>query len=140
MYIFETMLKGVVYSIKLKLELAVLGKLVKLVSSTQPNSRQDSPAKGSVGFVVPSTSPHGSRKKATTDDSEGELRDMDISEFVDLSRLSQDVNHPSHATTDPSQYRLSRESGQETAIEKGDYELARFEHVEDIRTWQDCNV
>ncbi|KAF2725709.1 hypothetical protein K431DRAFT_188774, partial [Polychaeton citri CBS 116435] len=36
LYILETLLKGVVYSIKLKLEFAILGKLIKFVRGSQP--------------------------------------------------------------------------------------------------------
>ncbi|EME80495.1 uncharacterized protein MYCFIDRAFT_14397, partial [Pseudocercospora fijiensis CIRAD86] len=43
LYILETLLKGVIYSIKLKLEFAILSKLVKFVgsSSAQPAPQQD---------------------------------------------------------------------------------------------------
>lgn len=36
LYILETLVKGVVYSIKLKLEFAILGKLVNFVRSNEP--------------------------------------------------------------------------------------------------------
>ncbi|KAL9114327.1 MAG: hypothetical protein Q9227_001749 [Pyrenula ochraceoflavens] len=42
LYIIETTLKGVVYSIKFKLEFAVLGKLVSFVTSNNPAVRKNS--------------------------------------------------------------------------------------------------
>ncbi|KAJ4329642.1 hypothetical protein N0V87_010696 [Didymella glomerata] len=50
LYLIETTLKGVVYSIKLKLEFAVLGKLVQIVkvrTSSKSNSPMDGGATGS---------------------------------------------------------------------------------------------
>ena len=46
LYIIEASFKGVVYSVKLKLEFAVLGKLVQVASGNQSNPTRG----GSVGF------------------------------------------------------------------------------------------
>ena len=46
LYIIETTFKGVVYSIKLKLEFAVLGQLVQFVTWTQGGSRRQSSCYG----------------------------------------------------------------------------------------------
>lgn len=139
LYMLETILKGVVYSIKLKLELAVLGKLVELARGTRPKLQHSlQHTKSSVGLYSSLTSAHGRRRRATTDESERDPCDMDISEFVDLDRVSQAVNYPFNSTVHSSRYQFRRERGQQIAAGVEDRELARFEHVEEVRTWQDC--
>jgi hypothetical protein len=77
LYILETLLKGVVYSVKLKLEFAILGKLVKFVGYTKPQRRTSS-----VGFI-------------TTDRQMSERdREMNVDDFVDFARLRADVTRP----------------------------------------------
>ena len=113
LYILETLLKGVIYSIKLKLEFAILSKLVKFVGHSQADDR-----KASVGFVT-------ANKQTSIDDN-----DMNISEFVDLKRVRTDVSHPSgHSDSLPSRRKSSRLNGM-----SADYDLARFQHIEDIST------
>lgn len=118
LYILETLLKGIVYSIKLKLEFAILGKLVKFVGGSKAG--QDM-RKTSVGFI-------------TTDRDMGkEEQEMNISDFVDLDRVSTDVTHPSrshrHSDSLPSRRKSSRVPGMDL-----DYSLARFQHIEDVST------
>ncbi|KAI9934259.1 hypothetical protein ASPWEDRAFT_38208 [Aspergillus wentii DTO 134E9] len=79
-YIMETMIKGVVYSIKLKLEFAVLGKLVHLVSCHVWNS--DS-VHHVAGILIPSRPgisppPH---------------YHPDFPDFVDATRVTSDLTH-----------------------------------------------
>jgi hypothetical protein len=73
LYLFETVIKGVCYSIKLKLEFAILSRLVKFVGG----------ADRSVGFVR----------------SEGEIRrkgdDDNVADFVDVARIGTDITHAS---------------------------------------------
>ncbi|KAF2159033.1 hypothetical protein M409DRAFT_30451 [Zasmidium cellare ATCC 36951] len=118
LYILETLLKGIVYSIKLKLEFAILSKLVKFVGGSKPG--QDM-RKSSVGFI-------------TADREMGkDEQDMNIQDFVDLDRVSTDVTHPSrshrHSDSLPSRRKSSRVAGMDL-----DYTLARFQHVEDVST------
>jgi hypothetical protein len=56
LYLIETTLKGVVYSIKLKLEFAVLGKLVQFVRNRTTSSNSSDPRQQS----------HGLERRATT--------------------------------------------------------------------------
>jgi hypothetical protein len=56
LYLIETTLKGVVYSIKLKLEFAVLGKLVQFVRNRTASSNSSDPRQQS----------HGLERRATT--------------------------------------------------------------------------
>ncbi|KAK5674275.1 hypothetical protein LTS10_013013 [Elasticomyces elasticus] len=114
LYILETLLKGVIYSIKLKLEFAILGKLVKFVGATRSDLDSE-PRNTSVGFVVAEA-----KAKVVEDE-------MNISEFVDLSRVGTDLTHPSQPSDSTSRRRRSRINSSEL-----DYNLARFEHVEDI--------
>lgn len=145
LYILETMLKGFVYSIKLKLELAVLGKLVKLVGGSRSESEQSScPAhRTPFGFVRPSNPSRGRKnKRASAEDTDESLSDMtDISEFVDLTRLNHDVTYASEAIMESSSpSRAMLEGRHRTEAEAEQYKFARFEHVEDVKTLQECSV
>lgn len=118
LYILETLLKGVIYSIKLKLEFAILGKLVKFVGGTKPGSDL---RKSSVGFVTTDRKSSGADGK------------LDINDFVDLSRVRSDVTHASQPSeTLPARRKSSRIAGMDFQ-----YDMARFEHVEDVSTLQE---
>lgn len=144
-YILETMLKGVVYAIKLKLEFAILGKLVSFVgggqrpgvgANHQIGSEYD-PRKYSVGFVSTATSP-AVRKRRDRREEEDEvmLGNMDhISEFVDLDRVAGDVTRPSRSTDSG-----TRSRGGSAATGDDEYDFARFEYVEDVTTLRDSLV
>ena len=69
LYIIETTFKSVVYSIKLKLEFAVLGKLVEFVSQTAPARSQ------SVAFDA------------------GKNLNDEVQDFVDTSRSPSNITH-----------------------------------------------
>ena len=70
-YIIEATFKGVVYSVKLKLEFAVLGKLVNFVTGNQSRPAR----KQSVAF------------------DNGKDLDHEVQEFVDPSRSPSDITH-----------------------------------------------
>jgi len=72
LYLLETVAKGVCYSIKLKLEFAILSRLVKFVEG----------ADHSIGFITTERSP----KKE-----DGE----DVTDFVDVTKAGADVTHAS---------------------------------------------
>jgi len=114
LYILETLVKGVVYSIKLKLEFAILGKLVKFVSG---NKVDDLARKNSVGFVPTEKSASINYPDST----------MNVADFVDLSRVKTDLTDPSRGSNDAHR-RRSRISSQT------EYNIARFQHLEDIST------
>lgn len=115
LYILETLVKGIVYSIKLKLEFAILGKLVKFVSSGEAGARENS-----VGFVQP----HG---QATAIDNH-----LDPREFVDLHRLSAPHTHAATERSDSVAASLQKRKGPRGM--DFEYDFARFEHVEDVTT------
>ena len=145
-YILETMLKGVVYSIKLKLEFAILGKLVRFVGGGQRptvgvggnhqiGGGEYDPRKYSVGFVSTATAPNcRKRRDRREEEDEVMLGNMDhISEFVDLDRVAGDVTRPSRSTDSGTRSRGG------SAAHGGDdeYDFARFEYVEDVTTLRD---
>ncbi|OKL60482.1 hypothetical protein UA08_04143 [Talaromyces atroroseus] len=72
-YVVETTLKGAVYSIKLKLEFAVLGQLIRLVRTHGWNNNPQP--------TITSESSHSLAPNALPD-------------FVDASRIASDVTHP----------------------------------------------
>ncbi|KAH8779873.1 hypothetical protein F5883DRAFT_193148 [Diaporthe sp. PMI_573] len=150
-YILETMLKGVVYSVKLKLEFAILGKLVRFVGGGQRpgaggggnhhhvggGGGEYDPRKYSVGFVSTATAPNcRKRRDRREEEDEVMLGNMDhISEFVDLDRVAGDVTRPSRSTDSG-----TRSRGGSAAHGDEEYDFARFEYVEDVTTLRDSLV
>jgi hypothetical protein len=84
LYVIQVSVKPMVYSIKLKLEFAVLGRLVKFVSCNSANNT----GSGGSQSRRSSTMPFMSEKRK-----ESRRGDGDISDFVDIERLSCDVTH-----------------------------------------------
>ncbi|KAL5410954.1 hypothetical protein PMIN04_010446 [Paraphaeosphaeria minitans] len=101
LYLVETTLKGVVYSVKLKLEFAVLGKLVQIVSSRSNSSKhRGGSAEGHT--TAPTTdrqtmqtatsgSGHAFARAPCRDDAT--VRMQSFPDFVDPARVSCDVTH-----------------------------------------------
>jgi hypothetical protein len=117
LYILETLFKGVLYSIKLKLEFAILGKLVNFVGGNRADSI---PRQASVGFV----STNGDKGAST-----GISQDMNLDEFVDLSKVDTDNTHPSM----PSEVAQTRRKNARSRGMDYEFDFARFEH-EDTAT------
>lgn len=97
LYLIETTLKGVVYSIKLKLEFAVLGKLVRLVRAKNSSGNRGSISSverrgTSTGLALEKTHSGASigRVNGNWGSSGGTQRFPD---FVDPSMVSQDFTH-----------------------------------------------
>lgn len=112
LYILETTTKPVFYSIKLKLEFAILGRLVQFVGGPRRNNSNR-----------PSLPSIESREKSAGSGLRNP-NDQDISEFVDLSKVNGDL------TRVPAQYRhrsLSIPRNREDL--DLDLEIARLEHV-----------
>ncbi|KAF2178617.1 hypothetical protein K469DRAFT_731629 [Zopfia rhizophila CBS 207.26] len=86
LYIIETTLKGAVYSIKLKLEFAVLGKLVQLVR-TRSNSG-DHERRGTVTGLTLEKSESGGSRRGNED-----VERENWPDFVDPRQVSCDVTH-----------------------------------------------
>jgi hypothetical protein len=109
LYLLETVTKGVCYSIKLKLEFAILSRLVKFVGAAQKGNDVRSRDR-SMPFIEEERPSRG-----TCMDIE------DAADFVDMTRIVTDVTHASP----PSKSRPSRHDI--------DLECARFEHVENAK-------
>lgn len=127
LYLIETTLKGVVYSMKLKLEFAVLGKLVQIVKvrNTSNNSPKNATSSGearafSTGLTLEKTkttdtsrgtngltNPHGSLSITVTNTHH-------FPDFVDPRQFSGDFTH---ARADVL-WRDGRERGWETTTEE----------------------
>ncbi|KAK4615934.1 hypothetical protein CLAFUW4_10259 [Fulvia fulva] len=118
LYIMQIMLKGVVYSVKPKLEFAILGKLVQFVRATKTG--RDS----NVGFITTNTYMSREEKR------------MNIHDFVDSTGFNADVSNPMvtyrHCTLLPPRRKSSVMRGGLSM--RFEYKLARFEHIEHILT------
>lgn len=102
LYVIETTLKGAIYSIKLKLEFAVLGQLIRLVRT---HSFQPAPNVPSGGGGRPFT-----------------FNTHDLPDFVDAARVTSDVTHATHATPRGSK------SHQHPFDDMDEISIAMFEH------------
>lgn len=137
LYIIETTLKGAVYSIKLKLEFAVLGKLVSFVTSGSGSwarrntfSQLENSKERQGSCAAPRfTDPFEAARKGSL---------MVQSELSPLpSRLPQgSVSIPPHSDiSDVSNLTTSSAKTRKRQLEDFEADLARFEHVEDRRHW-----
>ncbi|KAM0721593.1 hypothetical protein Q7P37_002518 [Cladosporium fusiforme] len=127
LYILETLVKGVIYSIKLKLEFAILGKLVRFAVGQK--SGLDGRAT-SIGFVG-----EAAEKKSGSGrgDSDG-MNDMNIADFVDLNRMSTNITYPSRGS-DCQESATRRKTSR--ISNTTDWNFARFQHVEDVSSLGD---
>ncbi|KAK4939154.1 hypothetical protein LTR10_020549 [Elasticomyces elasticus] len=112
LYILETTTKPVFYSVKLKLEFAILGRLVQFVGGPRRNSN---------GPSLPSTH---SREKRTPSGMVN-FNNKDVSDFVDLTKVNSDL------TRVPAEYRRYRSLSipRDRDYLDLDLEIARLEHV-----------
>jgi hypothetical protein len=122
LYILETTVKGVIYSIKLKLEFAILGKLVGFAIGQRPGTADGRAT--SIGFVGEPAEKRSSCGRGGSD----QTNEIDISDFVNLNRVSTNHTHPSGSMSQDgsSKRKASRISNM------ADYNMARFRHVEDV--------
>jgi hypothetical protein len=122
LYILETTVKGVIYSIKLKLEFAILGKLVGFAIGQRPGNADGRAT--SIGFVGEPVEKKNNSGRGDSD----QMNDLDISDFVNLNRASTNHTHPSGS---PSQDGSSKRKASRIS-NVADYNMARFRHVEDV--------
>lgn len=125
LYILETLCKGVVYSIKLKLEFAILGKLVRFVGGAEA---PDALRKNSVGFVNTDTE----HKPSSGQDQD--MADMNIKEFVNLDKVATNVTNPSQPVDSVTS---RRKSARQSGLDGFEIDFARFEHVENVAVLAD---
>lgn len=141
LYILETLIKGVIYSIKLKLEFAILGKLVNFVARSKSVTSEEhglaaSERKASVGFISATAPDKRADSHHRGEKSGSDLRDLsDLSEFVDMSKISRaaadTLQHPDSAI---GQRKFPSHAG---VGKDWEYDFARFQHVEDIERLDD---
>lgn len=132
LYIIETFLKGVIYSIKLKLEFVVLGKLVQFVTKN-PTSIHDSNSAAHNSAAQPGARAQSRRQSERRRSSEMRRRcssalgrrygkDEEVPDFVDPNKLTPDYNH----VAPPIQSRKNSRPH----VTDSELSLALFEHVE----------
>jgi len=112
LYILETTTKPAFYSIKLKLEFAILGKLVKFVGGPRQSVHRSS-----VTF---------SDTEKRNSSARGGVEERNISDFVDLTKIKTDVTR----TSQPNRRSTStRADGHDFDL---DLEIAIMEHVDTL--------
>nr|POF03020.1 hypothetical protein CFP56_70023 [Quercus suber] len=120
LYILETLLKSVIYSIKLKLEFAILGKLVKFVGATAPVSDFRNNSTGFASTMETKSLRQGSNMNNTGPASiKGNLARQSVAVDSVQSR------------------RKSTRSG---GLHDYEYDFARFEHVENISSLRSVSM
>jgi hypothetical protein len=91
LYLIETTLKGVVYSIKLKLEFAVLGKLVQFVRNRTASSDTSNPPQPERRPTYSGATLEQTEKNRIAMTNSSAARPPTVPEFVDLRKVSTDV-------------------------------------------------
>ena len=141
-YIIETMWKPVLYSLKLKLEFAVLSKLVKFVKDGQQTVEQGrkksipfNDAQKRNGSLATTTvrSPHAPQGRQNTGfAADADLfAEGDVSEFVDMKRLGSDVTHAASFSTEKRHWRPRPSAVGPLDTDETDIHFAAFQHLED---------
>lgn len=111
LYLVETTLKGVVYSIKLKLEFAVLGKLVQVVrdrtDSDTSRIQQSSQERRGTSTALALEKTNSGPTPQLQADQRGSLNvvrspscNVDVPDFIDPRQVSTDPTHAEPAVTD----------------------------------------
>jgi hypothetical protein len=120
LYILETIVKGFLYSVKLKLEFAILSKLVQFVgkSGSEATARREE----SLAYIDDDKS-----EERRTGSSTALRNKHDVSEFVDMSRVKTDVTH---ASPPPASLGGRRSSAHRQRVTEFDYDLAQLEHAD----------
>jgi hypothetical protein len=121
LYILETIVKGFIYSVKLKLEFAILSKLVQFVGKA--GSEATARRAESLPYIKDDESDEKTAGSSTAVRAPGT---SDVSDFVDLSRVKTDVTHASPARSIGG----NRASINRQRISDFDYDLYQLEHSE----------
>lgn len=121
LYIMETIFKAFLYSLKLKLEFAILSKLVHFVGRGDSEAGQ---ARRSIAYLDenefgPPTAEKSSGSSTARQDH------PNVPEFVDLARVRSDYTHASETAP-------ARTSTTRPGVTDLDLDLARLEHVETL--------
>lgn len=121
LYILETIFKGFLYSLKLKLEFAILSKLVQFVGRGDSASE---PTRGSIAYLDENEfgPPMGEKSSGS---STARHNNLDVPDFVDMTRVRTDVTHASPGAD-------RGRSVHRHGVSDFDLDLARLEHVETL--------
>lgn len=152
LYLYETIIKGTVYSIKLKLEFAILGKLIHFVGgptgTSVDHANEERWRKASMAYVdqEDDRSSNTKRDSGLNGLSTGFNPNVpaDLADFVDLSKVQTHFSHASNhshlskrATAGVGNDVGGRQRRRASTIKHGrgvtdvDIDLARFEHGND---------
>lgn len=147
LYLYETIIKGTIYSIKLKLEFAILGKLIHFVGGRPGTStaNEERWRRASVAFVDSQKSDERSGMKVNGYVDGKSTGFDDLREFVDLSKLQTSASHASNHSdmsriaitgVDSNIRERQRQRRDTMRVGRGvtgeDIDLARFEHIDDV--------
>ncbi|RAH49174.1 uncharacterized protein BO95DRAFT_439913 [Aspergillus brunneoviolaceus CBS 621.78] len=120
LYIMETMIKGVIYSVKLKLEFAVLGKLVLLVRGHHVWKCDSALA---VSSPPPPPTAVDEQQPPTITTGRGGATIPEYPDFVDATRVTSDLTHPgTHAP-------IATRRRSHPWMDSEDVSIAMFEHA-----------
>ena len=126
LYILETIIKPTLYSMKLKLEFAILSRLVQFVGG---QGRQDSANTKRATSIAYVDSPDEKSAGSATGHEQ-----YDVSEFVDLSKTRSDTTYAS-----PTYDRGHRSETHRPGVTELDIDLARLEHSETVTSGRPPN-
>lgn len=126
LYILETIVKGFLYSLKLKLEFAILSKLVTFVGRSGSEATQR--RADSLAYINDDNSDEKGSETNRTGSSTAVRKNFDVADFVDLSRVKTDMTHASPPPGSDGGGR--RTSAHRQRISDFDYDLAQLEHAE----------
>ncbi len=122
LYILETIVKGFLYSVKLKLEFAILNKLVKFVGKSGSDANQARTQ--SLAYVEDNKDEEKRTGSSKNGSSTALGSPNDTSDFVDLSRIKSDITHASP----PPSFGGRHSSAVRRGIDDFDFDLAQLEH------------
>lgn len=151
LYLYETILKGTIYSIKLKLEFAILGKLVDFVGGRPGTStaNEERWRAASNAYLTAEKAPSGSQHKIDDHDSGPAVTNSfdaggntDLADFVDLSKSKTNTSYATHhsdlspAATGNDAVGFNRKKRSTIRSGRGvtddDIDLARFQHIDNV--------
>ena len=123
LYILETIFKGFLYSLKLKLEFAILSKLVKFVGRGDSGGAQRR-GLGSIAYIGENDLGPPTTEKSSGLSTSHQNNEHDVSDFVDLSRTRTDYTHATPVS--------ARRNSPRHGVTDFDMDMARLEHVETV--------
>lgn len=123
LYILETIFKGFLYSVKLKLEFAILSKLVKFVGKSGSSTQREL----SIPYLDNNElGPPGSIQEKSSSSSAGHPMHPEAVDVIDMTRVHSDLSYAS--TPKGRQSSIQRPGG----VSEEEWDLAQFEHLDTL--------